>query len=263
MKNIRIIFLATILILGITTFTSCDKDEDSQLEDIQQEEIKKEEDNNEGIISDKINGVVINGVCWATSNVDIPYPFDDSNPEHVGKDLRRFAENPEDAGAFFQWNSQEALSYIGDIGNWYYPELVGTTWENDPSPAGWRVPTETEIYSLFDSKKVKKEWTSLNGVNGVRFTDIASGKSIFLPAAGICSFANMKRHTSKYGSYWSCTTMVIGSGSYCHYWSSYNDANAVFYMSIINAPIVASTQYARGSNGTIIIDGYNIRSVAK
>ena len=60
-------------------------------------------------------------------------------------------------------------------------------WEksNDPSPVGWRIPTKDELKTLIDTVKVFNEWTSENDVNGRKFTDRTSGKSIFLPAAGL------------------------------------------------------------------------------
>ncbi len=38
---------------------------------------------------------------------------------------------------------------------------------------------------LDDTEKVSRTWTTQNGVNGRRFTDIATGNNIFLPTAGI------------------------------------------------------------------------------
>jgi len=120
--------------------------------------------------------VLINGVKWATRNVDMPGAF---------------AANPEDAGMYYQWNRKVGWSTTDPIVNsdggteWDYPEDECVIWEkhNDPCPEGWRVPTETEIQSL-TSVRVNRVWTTENGVNGCRFTDISSGNSIFLPAAG-------------------------------------------------------------------------------
>jgi len=35
----------------------------------------------------------------------------------------------------------------------------------------WRVPTSEEINTLFDSKKVSREWIIVYGINGRKFTD--------------------------------------------------------------------------------------------
>jgi len=119
----------------------------------------------------KTIGVEINGVVWAPCNVDAPGTF---------------AAKPEYPGMFYQWNRKKGWPATGDVTGWDSSIPTGTTWEkaNDPSPAGWRVPTLDEIKTLLDTNKVTNEWTTVNGVNGRKFTDRANGKSIFLPAVG-------------------------------------------------------------------------------
>jgi|GEM_PF-2539674 len=132
-------------------------------------------------------GVLINGVRWATSNVAAPGVF---------------AAKPEDAGAFYQWNAKMFVKATHNA-----PEIA--TWEktNDPSPAGWRVPTADEIKTLCDKSKVDSEWTTQNRVRGRKFTDKASGNSIFLPAAGFSSpyINNSANSAGSIGNYWSST----------------------------------------------------------
>ena len=137
--------------------------------------------------SDK--GVVINGVRWATCNVDAP-----------GK----FTANPEDTGRFYQWNRKKGWETTGKITAWGGGVPKGTTWTkvNDPSPAGWRGPTYPEIYSLLDTKKVTTKWVTQNGVQGRKFTDRATGKSIFLPAGGCRNFKNGMLDNTDHGYYW-------------------------------------------------------------
>ena len=131
-------------------------------------------------------GVVINGLKWATRNVDAPGTF---------------AAKPEDAGMFYQWNRNVGWSAT-------YPRVNsngGTTWDsstpsnvpwevaNDPCPIGWRIPfmgaygMNEEFFTLFDTDYVSNVWSSANGMTGRKFTDRASGNSIFLPAACIRS----------------------------------------------------------------------------
>jgi len=157
-------------------------------------------------------GVVINGVRWATRNVDAPGTF---------------AANPEDAGMFYQWNRKKAWPATGTITGWDSSKPPGTA--NDPSPAGWRVPTLDEIKKLLDTDKVSNVWTTQNGVNGRRFIDKASGNSIFLPAAGgrIYSDGTLDG-VGSVGDYWSSSKVgLLGSlacflnfqsdGAYWHY----------------------------------------------
>ena len=112
-------------------------------------------------------GVVINGIRWATRNVDMP---------------GRFTENPEDFGMLFQWNRRQAWSSANEsIQNWNYSIPTGTMWyaQNDPCPRGWRVPTREELESL---AKAHIGWTTKNGVNGGLFGTADS--HIFLSAVG-------------------------------------------------------------------------------
>ena len=81
-----------------------------------------------------------------------------------------------------------------------------TIWEkaNDPSPAGWRVPTFEELQSLLDTDNVSHTWTTVDGVTGRQFTDKITGYSIFLPATGSRNYNNgVLSDEGILGSYWS------------------------------------------------------------
>jgi uncharacterized protein (TIGR02145 family) len=86
-----------------------------------------------------------------------------------------------------------------------------TDWasDNDPSPAGWRVPTLDEIHTLFDEdeEKVSYEWTACNGVCGGLFTDKTTGKSLFLPAAGLRDDYDGTLYEAGAGGYYCCGTL--------------------------------------------------------
>jgi len=119
------------------------------------------------------NGVIINGTKWATRNVDEPGTF---------------APTPESFGKFYQWNQEKAWNATEDtVLNWDWDNYSqGEKWEktNDPSPAGWRMPSLEEIKSLLNTDKVFSEWVTQNGVNGRKFTDKKNGNTLFLPAVG-------------------------------------------------------------------------------
>ncbi|MDR0873642.1 MAG: fibrobacter succinogenes major paralogous domain-containing protein [Prevotellaceae bacterium] len=155
-------------------------------------------------------GVIINGVKWATRNVDA-----------VGT----FAATPESAGKFYQWNRKTAWAAEGEtVENWdsTYPEGTEWTAANDPSPAGWRVPTRKEQATLLDAAKVTKVWTTQNGVNGYKFTDKTTNNSLFLPAAGYRNDSDGTLSSAgSYGAYWSGTQDALGFYSGNADWNDY------------------------------------------
>jgi hypothetical protein len=122
-------------------------------------------------------GVKISGVIWATRNVDAPGTF---------------AENPESAGMFYQWNRQVGWSSTDPLVNsnneteWNSTMPEGTEWESakDPCPLGWRLPNLTELKSVESSPSLDIERVTQNSTYGFKFTDRITGNSIFLPAAG-------------------------------------------------------------------------------
>ena len=172
--------------------------------------------------------VVINGVRWATRNLDAG---------------GQFVAKPEDYGALFQWGRRAdghesrtsgTTTTLSDTdtpahGNfilapeypfdWRNPQnnnLWGATkTANDPSPAGWRVPTKEELESLADTDYVTHEWTTENGVKGRRVTDKATGASLFLPAAGYRYYSN---------------GALNGAGTLGYYWSSTPNGSSAYYL---------------------------------
>jgi len=145
-------------------------------------------------------GVVIAGITWATRNVAAPGVF---------------ADNPEDTGMFYQWNSKTGWSATNPMINseggteWIYPwdGNNAASWEkmNDPCPPGWRMPTQAELKKLSDSKGV---WTTVNGVYGRQF-----GK-LFLPVTGRREYDDgwLNHTVLEEGYYWSST--IRNSNSY-------------------------------------------------
>ena len=150
--------------------------------------------NSYGQSTDFDEGVVINGVKWATRNVATP---------------GNFVAKPEDPGMFYQWSIKKAWPATGTITAWPQNHNVANKqfWENadDPSPNGWGVPTYNEFQKLLDKSKVSNEWTTQNGKKGRKFTDKVTGNSIFLPANGERSDndnGKLKKE-DKLGYYWS------------------------------------------------------------
>lgn len=195
-------------------------------------------------------GVVINGVKWATHNVDIP-----------GK----FTQNPEDFGMFYQWNHKYAWNNTDkNVTNWNGISSYGDSWKknNDPSPIGWRVPSIKEIETLLDTNFVSQEWINIKGINGRRFTDKATGNSIFLPATGDRYYSNgfLRTHnindsTDYNGTYWSSSQFRSDHAYYLFFhskgtgWSN----NYLKYGRSIR-PVLDPGDVTTHSDDTLIVD---------
>ena len=140
-------------------------------------------------------GVVINGVKWATRNVDKPGAF---------------TATPEDPGMFYQWNSKVGWSAIDplkpsdgtSVWNNSWNGNNATTWEkaNDPCPPGWRMPSQGELNALISSGYV---WKTVNSMNGMQFG--SGSNTLFLPAAGYRFYDGTLYDAGSDGYYWSST----------------------------------------------------------
>jgi len=137
--------------------------------------------------------VLINGVKWATRNVDAPGAF---------------TTKPEDEGMFYQWNRKVGWSItdplISSNGDtiWNSTGATGDIWEkaNDPCPTGWRVPTIEELQSLVNSGS---QWATINGIDG-RIFGSGNNSSLFMPAAGYRPYFGIRK-ANMIGLYWSST----------------------------------------------------------
>jgi uncharacterized protein (TIGR02145 family) len=174
-------------------------------------------------------GVVINGVKWATRNVDV---------------FQTFAPTPESFGMLYQWNRKKAWNTIDKVvENWIVSLPTGTEWEksDDPCPCGWRLPTLHEFELLINSNNT---WTKVNNIWGRRF---GSGDStIFLPAVGYRTRGNglngRFNDTGRLGYYWSSTQ-----------YSSTNAHLLLFFYGNVDT----------GGVGSDKRDGYSVRCVSE
>ena len=147
------------------------------------------------------------GTLWATCNVG--------------------ADSPEKAGTFFAWGetsgkatyeysnykhckgtTSSLTKYCTDEKKGYNGFTDGLTElqpEDDAATANWgnewQMPSEAQFKELLDDSYTTKEWTTLNGNNGLMITSKSNGRSIFLPASGRCD-SNVK-DVGESGYYWS------------------------------------------------------------
>ena len=86
----------------------------------------------------------------------------------------------------------------------------------------WRMPTQTEWQELLNN--TDKLWTTINGVNGYKFTSIKEGyqnNSIFIPAAGNCYDGSLN-DVGNYGSVWSSS---LSTSNPYYAWGLYFDSS--------------------------------------
>jgi uncharacterized protein (TIGR02145 family)/uncharacterized repeat protein (TIGR02543 family) len=195
-----------------------------------------------------IDGVEINGVIWATRNVDAPGTF---------------AATPESAGMFYQWNSKTGWSSSdpltsSDGSYWRTSRHSATEWEraNDPCPAGWRVPTFKEVLSLYPGNT----WTNRNGVNGYIFG--AAPNTVFLPAAELRDYPDGASNTyASYGYYWSSTqydgenanALDFFNGN--AFWTDHFNRNYGFSVRCVADQMTVEISASPAAGGTVSGDG--------
>lgn len=114
------------------------------------------------------------------------------------------AENnkAEDYGGYYAWGGNQNMVDDHNTGS---DPLTG----NDDTATNlwgenWRMPTEAELQALLDNCDV--EWTTVNGVQGSKFTGKGyySTNSIFLSAAASCQDGSVQNQ-GNYGTCWSST----------------------------------------------------------
>jgi len=137
------------------------------------------------------------------------------------------ASSPEDYGDYFAWGETETKNEYGvstykwcngsyttmtkycSRSEWGYNGFTDNKTQLDPEDdaayvnlgSDWCMPTYANIQELLDN--CTTEWTTINSVNGWRFTG-PNGNSIFLPAAG-CINADVPSAVGMWGYYWSST----------------------------------------------------------
>lgn len=113
-----------------------------------------------------VQGVMINGLLWATKN--------------VGTQPGKLVGKPEDYGGYYT-----------------FPEA------QTACPVGWRTPTSSELFSLFDFHGYFDGLDSLNEVPGLYFG--SGNNKIFLPAAGFRGTDGTMYSQGYQGQYWTST----------------------------------------------------------
>lgn len=93
----------------------------------------------------------------------------------------------------------------------------------------WRMPSIEQFEELINSSYTTTEWTTLNGVYGLKITSKTNGNSIFLPAAGYRDNSSLDDVGSD-GVYWS-RTLDSGSPYYARFLGFYSSGAGAGYSS--------------------------------
>ena len=134
------------------------------------------------------------------------------------------ASKPEEYGDYFAWGEVEAKSQYSwytfihsdglsetcrDLGR----DIAGTEYDVARMKWGgnWCMPTDAQFGEL--SYFCSHEWTTLDGVKGLKFTSMLNGNSIFLPASGY-RHNDYLYHDGKYGHYRSSNCYSTHSHSF-------------------------------------------------
>ena len=139
------------------------------------------------------------GTLWACCNVDTEHPENQS---------------PTNYGGYYAWGETE----VKDVYNWSNyihcdgtyktchnlgSDIAGTQYDVAHVKWGgeWKMPTKEQRDELLNN--CTYEWTTMNGINGVKFTG-SNGGSLFFPAAG-WHWEGDLYYAGSYGGYWSST----------------------------------------------------------
>lgn len=191
-------------------------------------------------------GVVINGVKWATHNVNVPGTFTASlkTPGMFYQWDKKVGWSTTDPLVSFNGKTEWDNNVSNEVNNFELEEWDGIQdtilieWkaENDPCPCGWRLPTTKELLSLLDTTKVISEEGSVYGINGRRYTDKKNGNMLFLPAVSYRSKNGFLFQTYCIGLYWSSTAsensgayslLIFENGNYILQGSSLGEGHSV------------------------------------
>ena len=198
MKTIRTIgvIALTVIVCGLMGACSSDNEE---------EKIKDHQFVDLGLPS---------GTLWATCNIG--------------------ANSPEEYGDYFAWGETSgyfAGKTIFDYNNYkwsdnnysdYHPRMTKYNsagkkvldLEDDAAyvnwGANWCMPTYDQFKELIDKRYTSYQWTTLNGVRGLKIVSRSNDNYIFLPAAG----QDVSLEIGIYGFYWCTEGARNGSDAY-------------------------------------------------
>ena len=137
------------------------------------------------------------GTLWATMNVGASSETNYGNYYQYGKGAAQYAETSGDRNYS---GTEDPLAASADT--------AAQVWGGS-----WHMPTRAQMEEL--TANTTYEWTTINGVNGGKFT-AQNGKYVFFPAAG--SWSNGSQYdVGNYGYYWDSSPSGSGYASFLYF----------------------------------------------
>ena len=130
------------------------------------------------------------GTKWATMNVGASSETDYGNYYQYGKGVAQYAAT---SGKSNYSGTESPLATSADT--------VAQVWGGQ-----WHMPTRTQFEEL--TANTTYEWTTINGVNGGKFTS-QNGNYVFFAGAGYWS-SGRQSNVGSYGHYWSSSPLNRG-----------------------------------------------------
>ncbi len=125
------------------------------------------------------------------------------------------ASSPTGYGSYYAWGETSPKSEYRSSNCKTYERSMSDIRGNSSYDAAranwggsWRLPTKSECDELVNN--CTRQWTTQNGVKGMRFTSKKNGNSIFLPAAG-WRYSTSSDRAGEEGYYWSSTPSESGT----------------------------------------------------
>lgn len=152
---------------------------------------------------------------WAATNVGA------SSPEGFG-DYFAWGEVEIQASGRYWWDSYKwGNASSSNSGLTKYNSTDGLTRllpEDDAATVNWknswRIPTKDEFDELINTTYTTLDWTTQNGVSGMKITSKVNGKSIFLPAAGLKDYGYENRDPGACN--YPTSDLMTNEMSHCH-----------------------------------------------
>lgn len=142
------------------------------------------------------------GTLWATMNVGALSETDYGNYYQYGKGAAQYAAT---SGDSYYSGTEDPLDSSVDT--------AAQAWGGS-----WHMPTRAQMQELIANTTY--EWTTINGVNGEKFT-AANGNYVFFPAAGLW-FNGSLGNAGTIGRYWCSTPNGSKNAYYLGFNSGYN-----------------------------------------